>query len=102
GDFEQKLNTAETPDTRTKATVQTKNDARKSTEKSVRLFIKRFLNNNPQVSKADRDSFGRALHRCTLWTAGSLRPLAAGIPPRAARTEVRAAACFRPAGAALY
>jgi hypothetical protein len=64
-DFEQKLNVADTPDTRTKAAVQAKNDSRKVVEKAVRLFVKRFLNNNPVVTNADRDNMGLPIYKST-------------------------------------
>jgi hypothetical protein len=64
-DFEQKLNVSDAPDTRTKAAVQAKKDARTVVEKTVRLFVKRFLNNNPAVTNADRDSMGLPIYKDT-------------------------------------
>jgi hypothetical protein len=63
--FEQKLNIAEEPDTRTKSAVQAKNDARETVEKTARIFVKRFLNNNPLVTNADRDNKGLPIYKDT-------------------------------------
>jgi hypothetical protein len=64
-DYEQKLKVADEPDTRTKAAIQAKNDARKTAEKNVRIFVKRFLNNNPLVTNADRDNMELPIYKNT-------------------------------------
>ncbi|MDR3185135.1 MAG: hypothetical protein LBT49_07010 [Prevotellaceae bacterium] len=64
-DFEAKFKTADAPDTRTKASVQAMNDARTPAEKAVRLFVRRFLNDNPKVSNADRDNMGLPIYKTT-------------------------------------
>jgi hypothetical protein len=62
-DFEQKLNVADDPSTRTKAAIQAKKDSRMVVEKVARLFVKRFLNNNPLVTNADRDNMGLPIYK---------------------------------------
>jgi hypothetical protein len=62
-DFEEKLRTANNPETRTKAAVQAKNDSRKVVEKDGRMFIKRFIDLNPQVTNADRDGMGLPIYK---------------------------------------
>jgi hypothetical protein len=61
-DFEQKLVTAEEPSTRTKTSVQVKNDAHKALEKNIRQAVKEYLANNHNVTNGDRDDMGLPIH----------------------------------------
>jgi hypothetical protein len=56
------FNTAEDPQTRTKATVKEKQEARKGYEAALREFIKAWLAYNPEMSDADRENFGLPVH----------------------------------------
>jgi hypothetical protein len=61
-DFEQKLETADEPATRTKPSVQLKNDARKALVQRVRQTVKEYLTNNHLVTNGDRDDLGLPIH----------------------------------------
>jgi hypothetical protein len=61
-DFEQKLEIADEPATRTKTSVQQKNDSRKALEKDVRQSVKEYLANNHLVTNGDRDDLGLPIH----------------------------------------
>jgi hypothetical protein len=61
-DFEQKLETAEEPATRTKTTVQVKNDAHNALEHRIRQVVKEYLANNHTVTNGDRDDLGLPIH----------------------------------------
>ena len=56
---------AESPATRTKASVREKNEARKALEKAIRSFIKEYLAYNHVVSDADRDNLGLPVYKTT-------------------------------------
>ncbi|MDR0349449.1 MAG: hypothetical protein LBH90_08180 [Tannerella sp.] len=56
--FKEKFSLAEAPETRTKATVQAKNDARKVLERQLRERIAEYLTHNHLMSDADRDNLG--------------------------------------------
>jgi hypothetical protein len=64
-DFAEKLQAANKPETRTKAAVQAKTDSRKVVEKDGRMFIRRFIDLNPQVTNADRDDMGLPIYKTT-------------------------------------
>jgi hypothetical protein len=53
---------AEDPQTRTKATVKEKQEARENYESALREFIKAWLAYNPEMSDADRENFGLPVH----------------------------------------
>jgi hypothetical protein len=63
--FENALAVAENPSTRTKVTVQAKNDARKAVESKLRPFLKAYVTYNPAVANADRDAMGLPIHKTT-------------------------------------
>ncbi|MDR1372304.1 MAG: hypothetical protein LBJ17_04150 [Dysgonamonadaceae bacterium] len=65
GDFAQKLEIAEEPATRTKLSVQAKNDARAALEKDLRQAIREYLTNNHLVTDEDRDGLGLPIHKIT-------------------------------------
>jgi hypothetical protein len=62
-DFEQKLHTADEPDTRTKAAVLAKTESRAVAEKTAREFINEFLAYNKLVSDADRENMQIPVHK---------------------------------------
>jgi hypothetical protein len=64
-DFVQKLEIAEAPATRTKVTIQEKNDARHLLEKKLRQSTGEYLTRNHRVTDADRDSLGLPIHKTT-------------------------------------
>ena len=64
-DFETALEVAENPSTRTKVSVQIKNDARKAAESKIRIFLKAFVTYNPAVTDADRDAMDIPIHKTT-------------------------------------
>ncbi|MDR1984437.1 MAG: hypothetical protein LBQ28_06420, partial [Prevotellaceae bacterium] len=57
-DYSDKLEIADEPATRTKPSVQAKNDSRKTLEKSLRQAVKEYLANNHLVTDEDRDNLG--------------------------------------------
>jgi hypothetical protein len=61
--FEQTLEIAETPSTRTKVTVQAKKDARKAVESKTRIVLKAYVTYNPAVTNADRDAMELPIHK---------------------------------------
>jgi hypothetical protein len=63
--FEQKLTLTEDPSTRTKVTVQAKNDARKDVETKTRIVLKAYVTYNPLVTNADREAMGLPVHKTT-------------------------------------
>jgi uncharacterized glyoxalase superfamily metalloenzyme YdcJ len=65
GDFEQKLDVAEAPSTRTKGSVEAKNDAHKALNSAVRASVQRYLAHNPDVTKQDHDDLGLPIHKTT-------------------------------------
>jgi hypothetical protein len=58
GDFEQKLDVAEAPPTRTRGTVAAKNVAKKKLDSAVRAAVQRYLAHNPDVTEQDHDDLG--------------------------------------------
>ena len=62
-DFGGKLDAAENPATRTKLTVQAKNDARTALERAVRQAVKEYLTHNHAVTNEDRDGLGIPIHK---------------------------------------
>jgi hypothetical protein len=63
--FETKLNAAENPATRTKLTIELKNEARKELETTVRVDVKGYITYNPAVNDGDRTSMGLPIHKTT-------------------------------------
>jgi hypothetical protein len=63
--FSEKFGIAESPQTRTKASVQEKNDARKSLEKSIQQAYGEYLMRNHLVTDADRDNLGLPIYKTT-------------------------------------
>jgi hypothetical protein len=63
--FGNALAVTENPATRTKITVQAKNDARKAVESKTRLFLKAYVTYNPKVTDPDRDAMGLPIHKTT-------------------------------------
>ncbi|MDR2358222.1 MAG: hypothetical protein LBD87_00280 [Prevotellaceae bacterium] len=74
--FSNKLRIADAPETRTKATVQEKNEARKSLESYLRQAIGEYLTRNHLVTDADRDNLGLPIRKTTHTPA----PVATTIP----------------------
>jgi hypothetical protein len=64
-DYAQKLEIAENPMTRTKGTVQDKNDARNVLKKAVRQAVRQYLAFNPAVTDKDRDDLGLPIYKTT-------------------------------------
>ncbi|MDR2120512.1 MAG: hypothetical protein LBP64_06525 [Tannerella sp.] len=62
-DFEQKYETAIMPSTRTKGSVQAKNDALDALKAALRVFIREYLTYNHLVTDKDRDNLGIPIHR---------------------------------------
>ncbi|MDR0348889.1 MAG: hypothetical protein LBH90_05270 [Tannerella sp.] len=56
--YREKLSLADAPETRTKATVQAKNDARKILKRRLRASIAEYLTHNHLLTDADRDNLG--------------------------------------------
>jgi hypothetical protein len=65
GDFEQKLDVAEAPSTRTKGAIDDKNVAKKKLEKDLRAAVLRYLTYNPDVTDKDHDDLGLPIHKTT-------------------------------------
>jgi hypothetical protein len=63
--YSEKLAIAENPMTRTKGTVQDKNDARKDLEQAVRQAVRQYLTYNTAVTDKDRDDLGLPIHKTT-------------------------------------
>jgi hypothetical protein len=53
---------AEDPETRTKASVKEKQEAREDYEAALREFIRAYLTYNPALTDADRENFGLPVH----------------------------------------
>jgi uncharacterized protein (TIGR02145 family) len=83
-DFEQKLNTAEEPDTRTKAAVLAKTESRAVAEKTAREFVNEYLAYNKLVSDADRENMQIPVHKGRHTPA----PVADNAPPHAISNKV--------------
>ncbi|MDR1553335.1 MAG: hypothetical protein LBS69_07730 [Prevotellaceae bacterium] len=64
-DFDAALETAENPSTRTKVTIQAKNDARHAAESKTRTLLKAYVTYNPAVTDPDRDAMGLPIHKTT-------------------------------------
>jgi hypothetical protein len=64
-DFQEKLETAEEPATRTKLTVLAKKNARKALEKRLRQVVKEYLTFNHAVTDEDRDGLGLPIYKTT-------------------------------------
>jgi hypothetical protein len=64
-DFEEKLDIAEAPSTRTKGAIDDKNGAKKKLTKDVRAAVLRYLTYNPDVTDKDRDDLGIPIHKTT-------------------------------------
>jgi hypothetical protein len=60
-----KYATATTPKTRTKTTVQEKDQARKELESFVRQTVREYLTNNHLVTDADRNNMGLPIYKTT-------------------------------------
>jgi hypothetical protein len=65
GDYQQKLDIAEDPTTRTKLTVQAKNTAKNVLKKTARLVVKEYLTFNHAVTDEDRDGLGIPIRKTT-------------------------------------
>ncbi|MDR0737854.1 MAG: hypothetical protein LBF39_02150 [Prevotellaceae bacterium] len=63
--YAQKLSIADSPVTRTKASVQEKNEAKKSLVSRLRQTIGEYLTRNHMVTDADRDNLGLPVHKTT-------------------------------------
>jgi hypothetical protein len=63
--FGNALEVSDNPATRTKVSIQVKNDARKAVESKTRILLKAYVTYNPAVSDADRDSMGLPVHKTT-------------------------------------
>ncbi|MDR2384886.1 MAG: hypothetical protein LBD80_04375, partial [Tannerella sp.] len=61
--FGNALAVTENPATRTKVTVQVKNDAHKAVESKTRLFLKAYVTYNPAVTNPDRDAMNLPIHK---------------------------------------
>jgi hypothetical protein len=75
-DFAQKFELAIEPATRTKVSVQAKNDARNMLKKMVRQAVKEYLVYNHAVTDPDRDVLGLPIHKTTRTRA----PIAINAP----------------------
>ncbi|MDR0337097.1 MAG: hypothetical protein LBI18_08405 [Planctomycetaceae bacterium] len=64
-DFGQKLQLAEAPDTRTKAAVQRKNDARKILERTLRQSIREYLAHNHFLTNPQRENLQLPIYKTT-------------------------------------
>jgi hypothetical protein len=64
-DFSQKLEVTEESSTRTKVTIQRKNEARKLLEKTLRQDIKEYLTFSRLVTNADREALGLPIYKKT-------------------------------------
>jgi hypothetical protein len=56
------FNAAEDPETRTKAAIKEKQEARDDYETTLREFVKAYLTYNPAMTDADRENFGLPVH----------------------------------------
>jgi hypothetical protein len=64
-DFDKALKIAANTVTRTKVTVQAKNDARKAVANRLRAVLKLYITYNRAVTDADRDAMGLPIHKTT-------------------------------------
>jgi hypothetical protein len=64
-DFEQKLEIADNPVTRTSVTVEAKNISRELLRSDLRVDIKAYLTYNPAVTDDDRKAMGLPVHKTT-------------------------------------
>jgi hypothetical protein len=64
-DFSGKYAIAMAPETRTKATIQAKTDAREIFEQSIQQKVKEYLTYNHLVTDEDRDNLGLPIHKTT-------------------------------------
>jgi hypothetical protein len=64
-DFEQKLNIAEAPTTRTKGAIDAKNVSKKKLNSAVRAAVQRYLAHNPDVTEKDHDDLGLPNYKTT-------------------------------------
>jgi hypothetical protein len=62
-DFSAKFTLAEEPATRTKVSVQNKNDSRAMLEKALRQDVKEYLNFNRALTDGDRDTLGLPVYK---------------------------------------
>jgi hypothetical protein len=62
-DFEAALEVSENPSSRTKVTIQAKNDARKAVENRTRILLKAYVTYNLAVTDSDRDAMGLPIHK---------------------------------------
>jgi hypothetical protein len=74
--FSDDFTLADSPETRTKATVQMKNDARKALEQRLRETIAEYLTHNHLLTDADRDNMGLPIHDTKL----TMTPLPTDMP----------------------
>jgi hypothetical protein len=65
GTFNEKLAIANTPSTRTKATIEDKNEALAALKKGVRDAVGEYLTRNHMLTNADRDNLGLPIHKTT-------------------------------------
>jgi hypothetical protein len=64
-DFEQKLNVAEAPTTRTKGAIDAKNVAKDKLTHAIRAAVQRYLAHNPDVTEQDHDDLGLPNYKTT-------------------------------------
>ncbi|MDR0348887.1 MAG: hypothetical protein LBH90_05260 [Tannerella sp.] len=70
--FEEKFELSDAPETRTRATVQMRNDARKALEPELRKYIAEYLTHNHLLTDADRNNLRLPVH--------DMKPTPAPIP----------------------
>jgi hypothetical protein len=63
--FKTKLDTAETPASHTKMSIQAKNTAKKALTTALRQAVKEYLTYNHLVTDEDRDALGLPIHKTT-------------------------------------
>jgi hypothetical protein len=61
--FENALEIATSPATRTKAAIQAKNDARETVKSTMRTFLKAYVTYNRAVTDPDRDNMNLPIHK---------------------------------------
>jgi hypothetical protein len=75
-DFTMKLRLADNPMTRTKGTVQAKNESREDLEHTIRQDVKQYLAFNDAVTNKDKDDLKLPVYKTTRTPS----PVAAGFP----------------------
>jgi hypothetical protein len=62
-DFAEKLEVADEPATRTKTTIELKNEAHKALKTNIRQAVQEYLAHNHNVTNADRDNMGLPIYK---------------------------------------